>query len=129
MERKSLPFKITGAYEGFAETEGLLRLDNTNITLQFQTVDAVFGMMKSAIKNISISINELETIEFRKRFWGNHIFMHISRLDLAQALPSQSSNQIKLKIARGDRTLAEDMVRAIRLQQSEYEYDQALKAS
>lgn len=129
MERKSLPFKITGTYEGFAETEGLLRLDGTNITLQFQTVDAVFGMMKSGVRNISIALDELETIEFIKRFWGTHVLMHINRLDLVQQLPSQSSNQIKLKIARGDRELAEDMVRAIRLKQSEYEYDQALKAS
>ncbi len=129
MERRSVPFKTTDTYEGLAETKGLLRFENNQIILQFQTQDAVFGLMKSDVKDVQIPLEALESVEFITRWWGSKIAIHVNRLDLVQRIPGQSSNEIILKITRANKGLAGDISRKIRLSLSEYEYDEALKAS
>lgn len=42
----TVPFSISDAYEGLADVDGLARFEADVLTLEFQTKDAFFGIIK-----------------------------------------------------------------------------------
>lgn len=128
MTRKTVPFKITDSYEGFAECIGLMVVGHSEIRLDFETQDALFGMFKSGVKSVTIPFETIDEIGFKKSIWGNKIELRLNRLDLIRAIPGQNSAEIKLSIARKYMDLAGDAIRAIQLRIAEDEYDEALRA-
>ena len=129
MQTQSLPFKNTDSYEGFAETTGLLRLDGENLNIQFQTKDAILGVVKSDIKDVTIPMDAIDDVEFKKSLWGGKITLRLNQLDLINSLSGSIGGEFTFSVARKNRELGSDVARAIRLALSEYEYDKARAAS
>lgn len=125
MAVRSLPFTMSDAFEGLAETYGIAAVENGVIALQFQTKDAIIGAIKSGIKDVQIPVENLEEISFNKSIWGHKVTMRVNDLALVQDIPGQSTADLKLSTARKDADQAIDFVRAIRLDQSEREYNKA----
>lgn len=127
MDTFSIPIKLSDSFEGFAESKGLLLLKNGAIIIQFQTKDAILGMVKSDLKNVDIPLENLIEISYKKSIFGNKLILLVDNLSFVEQLPSSDSNEIVLSIARKDIDTAIDLVRALKLDQSEKEYQAALK--
>jgi hypothetical protein len=127
MDTFSIPIKLSDSFEGFAESKGLLLLKNGAIIIQFQTKDAILGMVKSDLKNVDIPLENLIEISYKKSIFGNKLILLVDNLSFVELLPSSDSNEIVLSIARKDIDTAIDLVRALKLDQSEKEYQAALK--
>ena len=63
----SVPFSISDAYEGLADVDGLVRFDADVLTLEFQTKDAFFGLIKSNVQNVQLSLTDLASVHFAKK--------------------------------------------------------------
>ncbi len=127
MDTFSIPIKLNDSFEGFAESKGLLLLKNGAVIIQFQTKDAILGMVKSDLKNVDIPLENLIEISYKKSIFGNKLILLVDNLSFVELLPSSDSNEIVLSIARKDIDTAIDLVRALKLDQSEKEYQAALK--
>lgn len=126
MESNSLAIKLSDSYEGFAETTGLLKLKNDSIQIQFQTKDAILGMLKSGLQEINIPLNHVEEIGYKKSIFGNKLFITVDDLRIIEGLPNSDNNKVTLGVSREDFEKAVDLVRAIRLDMSEKEYQRAM---
>ena len=126
MESYSLAVRMYDSFEGLAETSGLLKLKNDALHIQFQTKDAIVGMLKSDLMEIEIPLNHVEEIGYKKSIFGNKLLITVDDLRLIERLPNNENNKITLGVSREDFEKAVDLVRAIRLDMSEKEYQRAM---
>lgn len=103
MQSVSLPFQITDVYGGFGEVSGLVSLEKTGVRLEFQTKDSLFGVVKSAVKEILITFDQLERAQFKKGFFGfgAKLIFGVRSMKLLEAIPHTQQLELCLKVKRG----------------------------
>lgn len=127
MQSFSIPVKLSDSFEGLAESKGLLSIKDNSINIQFQTKDAILGMLKSDLINVELPLAHVIEISYKKSLFGNKLILKVDDLQLLGELPDCDNNEVSLAVARKDVDLAIDFVRAIKMDMSEKEYEEALK--
>ncbi len=85
----------TEAWGGFGTLSGMLVLDNGQLTLEYQTADAILGLLRSGVKRIALPLVHLRAIEARAGF-----FWLMPKLEL-------QFSQISHEIMMGGKTAGE----------------------
>lgn len=100
----SVPFHFD-AFGGLGEVQGLARVDQSGLVLQFSTRDALFGVLKSATRNICIRYEDLLSVRFRAGFcWLDpHVELRVRDLDALGDLPESSEGRVLLSLRWRDR--------------------------
>jgi len=127
MNSFSIPIKLNDSFEGLAESKGLLSMKEGNINIQFQTKDSILGVMKSGLILVEIPLSNLVELSYKKSLFGNKLILKVDDLRVVEKMPNSDNNEVVLTIARGDIDDAIDFVRAIKMDISDKEYQQALK--
>ena len=127
MDKFNIPIKFKDSYEGLAESSGLLSMDDNQLIIQFETKDAFLGVIKSGLKTIQIPLKNVIELGYKKSIFGNKITILVDDLSYIEEVPNRDNNQVTLIIERKHIETAIDFVRAIRLDQSEKEYNQGMK--
>jgi|ETN07SMinimDraft_1059922.scaffolds.fasta_scaffold54976_2 hypothetical protein len=127
MDKFNIPIKFKDSYEGLAESSGLLSMDDNQFIIQFETKDAFLGVIKSGLKTIQIPLKNVIELGYKKSIFGNKITILVDDLSYIEEVPNRDNNQVTLIIERKHIETAIDFVRAIRLDQSEKEYNQGMK--
>ena len=123
-ERSRLTFTIENVYGGFAQVGGLLRVNNDLLILEFQTKDTVFGgLLKSRAKEKHLPLQEIESVEYKKKWFSTHIIIRVYRMGSLDNVPGSDKGEIKLKLKKKDRSTAQSMVSRINLRISELRLD------
>ena len=122
MPKISLPFKITDVYEGLALTEGLLRINDNSLIFEFLTKDAVLGLIKTEVQQVTVAFEDIEEVNFKKSMFGNSLQIRLASLVIAQKIPAQKGSNVELNIARKDADIALSFVSNIRLDMSNHEH-------
>lgn len=115
-----LPFKADEVYAGMAETQGMLQVHKQGLLLEFQTKDAIFGLVKSKVKKLEISLGELADVELRTRFWKSQLLLHINNMKTLNKFPAAQEGVIKLHIKRKDKRKALEIQSYINMRLSEH---------
>ncbi len=115
MKRISVPFTIQNVFQGFAETEGILSIDNTDLKLEFQTSDNILGLLKSGVREVRLPLDKVEEITFRKRWLGCSLIIRVAEMRGAAEVPNFSQGEILLSIGKKHSQAASDLVSAIQL--------------
>ncbi len=111
----SLSFKISDAYEGLAETEGIARLEGTTLILEFRTRDVVIGVLKSEMRELSIPIEDLASATYEKGLFGAKVRLRSRRLQAFDDIPGAKGGEVRLAVARALREEAEQFALAVQL--------------
>ena len=100
----SVPFSCD-AFGGFGEIQGIARLDSDGLLLQYQTRDAVLGVLRSGMKSALVPLDTLVSTQFRSGFlWlSPRIEVRVSDLSSVADIPSTEGGRLQLKVAFGDR--------------------------
>jgi hypothetical protein len=103
------------AFGGFAECHGLLKDEETHLTLEYQVQDAIAGMLKSEIREVRIPIDELVSIKLTNGWLGTSwlgvkIVIQATNLRVFENIPGSSEGRIELSIARRDVETAEHFI-------------------
>lgn len=114
MQSFSIPIKLADSFEGFAESQGLLSIKDESILIQFQTKDAILGVVKSDLTEVKIPLANLVELSYKKSLFGNKLILKVDDLSLIARLPETENNEVALSIARKDIDEAIDFVRTIR---------------
>lgn len=114
---KAVPFSLD-VYGGFGECNGLLKNDKQGLSLEFQTRDAVAGIVKSDVKQVAIPFHELVSVTMTKGWLGMNwmgvkLIIQTSNLKTLQAVPGMSQGRLELSIAKKDIEEAEDFLDAL----------------
>ena len=97
---EAIPFQTMDAYAGFAEANGLLRLEKDGIVIQFQIKDGFFGALKGEVKEISIPINQIQSITYKKGFFSPSLSFVVNDLNLMHELPGYEQGEVTFHFKR-----------------------------
>ena len=119
---KSVPFKVD-EYEGFATSHGIVFFVEDTIVVQYETKDAVFGVVKSGLKEIEIPLDVVEEVSFDAGLFRNKLTIVVNDMDYCVDIPGGDANRISLPIKKKYADNAEDFVSAILLRATELNRD------
>jgi len=113
--KTTVPFTIQNVFQGFAETEGILSVDGTDLKLEFQTTDAVIGLLKSGVREVRLPLEEVEEIAFRKGWFGCSLVVRVSGMRGASEVPNFKQGEFVLSISKKHSQAAADLVSSIQI--------------
>ena len=113
--KTTVPFTIRNVFEGFAETEGILSVDGTDLKLEFQTTDAVVGLLKSGVREVRLPLDGVEEIAFRKGWFGCSLVVRVSEMRGASEVPNFKQGEFVLSISKKHSQAAADMVSSVQI--------------
>lgn len=95
----TVPFSAE-AYEGLAETHGLLRLESNVLVMEYQTQDGVFGVVKSDPKTLRIQLDYLEEAVFKAGGWfgKSKLTLRLSSMQEVGKMPGAKGSEVQLKV-------------------------------
>lgn len=100
----SVPFSCD-AFAGFGEIQGIARMQPDGLLLQYQTRDAVLGVLRSGMKSALVPVQTLVSARYGSGFlWlSPRIEVRVSDLSAVADIPSTEGGRLVLKVAFGDR--------------------------
>ncbi len=110
---KSIPFSIPDVYEGFAETEGLIRLEADVLIMEFETKDSLVGFLKSKLKEVQVPLNELSAVSFKKKHFKALLTLSSNKMSLFADVPASKQGEVTLQFARKNRDEAEHLASSL----------------
>jgi hypothetical protein len=122
----SVPFKMD-AYEGLAETEGVVHLEPDALVLEFQTRDGIFGVVKTDVKEIRISIEDLVSVEVRKHVFSTKLKICTRSMKALADCPGNRAGEAELGIKRKHREAAEELAMDASIRIGELRMDAAMR--
>lgn len=111
----TVPFKPSDQLGGLAECSGMLALERSSIVVEFQSKDALIGVLKSKIKRIEIPFDKIEVITLKNSLFGARIVLRVSDFELQSRVPSPGCGDIVFKIRRKYSLDATELVSAVQL--------------
>lgn len=115
----SVPFKIVELFSGLAEGRGILRVDETALTLELQVTDALFGLLKSRIINIQLPFDQVSGIIMTKGWFRKKLILRTHSMAPLTSIPGHSGNELVLVIRRRDRDSARFLISRLELRKTE----------
>lgn len=116
----AVAFKMD-AYEGFAETEGVIRDGKETVSIEYQTKDAIIGYFKSDLKTLHIPFGDINDILFDSNFFTAKLRIQLKSLQAAQDFPTTKGGEIHLPISRKNRKQAKNFASIVGLAISQYD--------
>lgn len=101
-----------------------MKLTQEGIELEYQEQDSFVGLIKSDVKTLHLSYQDLEAIEFKKGWFRAKIILKTSSLELLQELPGNEQGECTLKVKRKYRDEAQNTIAQARIALSEHKLDQ-----
>lgn len=102
----ALRLKVSAeAFQGLADVRGMLVFDGNSLRLDFQTEDALFGMLRSGPKQLSVPLASIEAVRSRLGwFWlMPYIEIELNDFTLLSQVPGAHDGRWRLRVPWRDR--------------------------
>ncbi|MEM7012742.1 MAG: hypothetical protein AAF585_14805 [Verrucomicrobiota bacterium] len=109
-----LSFKISDTHGGLAKSEGLIKAEDEQLLVEFQTSDNIAGVIKSDVKKIAIPFEDIAEIDWKRGFFGGKLFLEFKSMDWLASFPRTHDNRAVLEISRRNRDKAAEFVKDLR---------------
>lgn len=103
----------------FVDASGLLRYDSTGIHLEFQSKDAIFGVIKSDVKSRLILLSQIRDIKYKKSWFRHYLILQAKDMKTLRDVPGAASGEVRLKINKADVPEAKSLASRLSLTLSE----------
>lgn len=93
------------AFQGFADVQGMLVFDGGSLRIDFQTADALFGVLRSAPKQLEVPLASIDAVRTGAGwFWlMPWIEIELSDFKLMTQLPGAQDGSWRLRVRWSDR--------------------------
>lgn len=98
--RIAVPFKIDQVYGGLGEAHGILSFDGERLCMEFQTRDAMFGILKAPIQSVTVDLEKVSSMEIRKGVFRSSLIILLSDFREAVKIPTSQAGEIRLRVAK-----------------------------
>ena len=110
----AVPFRLD-VYAGFGKCEGILREEQGQLVIEYQSRDALAGGLKTDVKAIRVPLKDLASVTITKGWLGTSwmgvkIELQGVRMETLKDVPGMCQGKVVLGIARKDRDAAERFV-------------------
>lgn len=111
----SIPFSLPDAYGGMADADGILGFDGNTLRLEFQVKDAIFGIVKSGVKEIELDVSEVASIQFKRKVFRGQILLRSHSVNAVSEIPGQKGGELKITVKKRYCDDAEELISNLRL--------------
>lgn len=116
---RSVPFEIPNINHGLQRANGLLKLEEDGIELEFEVQDAFLGIISSGLSSVFLSYEELQSIRFNKGWFSGKIILEAISMQAFEEIPGTEHAECTLKVKRKHREQAQNIISKARLKLSE----------
>lgn len=117
----SIPFSIEGVNSGFTAVYGLAKIEGQSIILEFQSSDAIIGVVKSGLKTVTLPFSAIRKMEFKKGWFTTKITIQTKSMADLKDVPGAKSGSVELSIKKAHRKEAVELNSHFQLEFSEYQ--------
>ncbi|PKD43617.1 hypothetical protein [Rhodohalobacter barkolensis] len=117
---RRIPFRIKNLNYGLTEAKGLLHIGEDELILEFESQDTVVGLIKSDLKELKISFEDIEEINYKPGWFGAKIEIVGKSMKVMNELPGADHGTATVYIRRKDKKIAERVLSKARLELSEF---------
>jgi len=109
------------AFQGLADVQGMLLFDGSCLRLEFQTADALFGVLRSAPKQVEIPLASIEAVRCGLGwFWlMPYIEIELNDFTLLSKVPGAQDGQWRLRVRWRDRQAVKRFASALAFARSD----------
>jgi hypothetical protein len=115
----SLQFSIPDTHAGLAVTHGIVQTSEAGLVIEYETKDAVVGVVKSGIKQVCIPDDQLASVALKAGWFTTRLLIKTKGMAALSGVPGNEAGQVVLRVARKDRKAAAELVSALLLHLSE----------
>ncbi len=93
------------AFQGLADVQGMLQFDGSGLRFEFQTADALFGVLRSGPKQVEVPLASIEKVRCGLGwFWlMPYIEVELNDFTLLSKVPGAQDGQWRLRVRWRDR--------------------------
>lgn len=95
----SLLVSIPDIYGGLAKAHGILRLGESDLTLEFRIEDEIFGLVRSRVRNVRIMLSQISSISIQHGWRKMPLFIRASTWSVLAKVPAAKAGQVKLEVS------------------------------
>ena len=85
---------------GMTETSGMLRFDAGKLVMEYQTIDALFGVVKSSVKVLEIPVANLSSARIDQKLWSADLVLQGKSMGVLSSVPGSNRGQLRVKLNR-----------------------------
>ncbi|XAM00600.1 hypothetical protein OT109_04250 [Phycisphaeraceae bacterium D3-23] len=116
----SVPFRVKKVAGGWAEADGLLVLDGQLLCFQFQTKDSVFGLIKTAVREVKVELHRVAEVRFKGKMLGGGVLsVRLADMKAGEGIPGQVAGVVELAVTKEHATAAQDLAASVNLEAAE----------
>ncbi len=108
----NVSFTVADA-SGLMGSEGLVFIEGDTVKIEYQTSDAMLGILKTGVKEAAIAIADIASARIEHKFWSSELVLQSRSLKVFRSLPGHSSGTLRLKIGRHSAVAAQNLVDTI----------------
>ncbi len=105
----SVPFSVDAVLTSFADMEGIARVEENALALEFQVKDNIFGIIKSQPREVRIPFAELAEVTFRRGWFRGVLVVRARRMSVLADVPGTEGAEIRLRCQRRYRDAAQEL--------------------
>ena len=102
----TVPFLLLDIHGGFGEGDGSIEVDESGLSIRFETRDNAFGVLKSGVKETRIPLDDITSAEAKTGSFGRWVagslIVTTSNPVISNTVPSSRRGRIELYIQRAD---------------------------
>jgi len=111
-DNENVGFTVADA-SGLMGSEGLVFIEDDKVKIEYQTSDAVLGLLKTGVKEVSIAVADIVSAKIEHKFWSTELVLQSRSLKIFRSLPGHASGTLRLKINRQSGIAAQNLVDSI----------------
>jgi hypothetical protein len=106
----SIPFSRRGGlHTGFLDLEGIVRIEGTDLVVEFRTRHRLARFLTSEPKEIRVPLTELEEVSFKNLLWLGFLEIRARRLSAFNAMLGCDGGQLRLRCRRAHWRAAKEL--------------------
>jgi hypothetical protein len=118
----SIDATTSDTLQGIIRVEGVLSYADKTLTLEYKTTSVL--PPKSSVQMLQLALKDLRGVELKKGIVGSKIVVQVRRMALLEHRPGVERDKLVLKLKRGDRERAAELVSQVRLELSELKLEE-----
>lgn len=108
-----MDFTIPDLFGSMAEAKGIAHIEDSVLSLEFETRDTIFGALKSKPKEVRVPLQDITTVQLDRGLWQTKLRLRGRKLHCFTEVPGSSGGEAVLVIARQSRLAAERFARVL----------------
>jgi hypothetical protein len=105
----SIPVKLHTPDAMFTEAEGMVRIEEGRLVLEFETKDAFFGAYRSGVEEVELFPDDVAAVRYKQTLFKSELIIRAKSMKQVDSVPGSKHGEIRLRFKRPHREDAREL--------------------